>query len=231
MVSIIASLQNVSLALNNNTTNVKILHNINLEIYERQTISLVGPSGSGKSSLLMLLSGLEACSEGKIIMLNQNLSNLSEDQLATFRREHIGIIFQAFHLIPTMTSLENVAIPLELANQKNAFDRAEELLDRVGLTHRLNHFPSQMSGGEQQRVAIARALTLKPNLILADEPTGNLDAKTGEVISDLLFELASLYNSTLIIVTHSEDLANRCDHRLNIKDGCIQGPNVTRKLV
>jgi len=181
----------------------------------------VGPSGSGKSSLLMLLGGLEDCSEGTIKVQGRNLGDLNEDELANLRRRHIGIIFQSFHLIPTMTSLENVAIPLELDNQEKPFEKAHEMLSRLGLSHRINHFPSQMSGGEQQRVAIARALILKPSIILADEPTGNLDSNNSKMISDLLFELANQYSTTLIIVTHSTDLAKRCQRQLEIKDGQI----------
>ena len=179
----------------------------------------MGPSGSGKTTLLMILGGLEKASSGRIKVANKNLSVLSEDDLATFRRDNIGIIFQNFHLVPTMTALENVAIPLELAHKKNAFKLAEKALAAVGLGERLKHYPSQLSGGEQQRVAIARAFATNPKLILADEPTGNLDLETGKKVMKLLFELTKNNGTTLVLVTHDEALARKCNLNIQIKDG------------
>ncbi len=180
---------------------------------------MVGPSGSGKSSLLMLMGGLERATSGQITALGHDLTAMSEDALARLRRDHMGVVFQSFHLIPTMTALENVATPLELAGHADAFSRALSELESVGLAHRANHYPSQLSGGEQQRVALARAAAPRPDILLADEPTGNLDSSTGTQIIDLLFDLSAKHGATLVLVTHDEALAARCDRILHLRDG------------
>ena len=215
------TLQDVRLALEGNAGLVEILHGITLDVAKGETLGLVGPSGSGKSSLLMLMGGLEMATGGRIAALGHDLSNMSEDQLARFRREHMGVVFQSFHLIPTMTALENVATPLELAGRRDAFDRALEELKAVGLDHRADHYPAQMSGGEQQRVALARASAPRPDILLADEPTGNLDGANGQAIMDLLFGLRDRHGATLILVTHSNELANRCDRVVRLRDGRV----------
>jgi putative ABC transport system ATP-binding protein len=215
------TLQDVRLALEGNAGLVEILHGITLDVAKGETLGLVGPSGSGKSSLLMLMGGLEMATGGRIEALGHDLSNMSEDQLARFRREHMGVVFQSFHLIPTMTALENVATPLELAGRRDAFDRALEELKAVGLDHRADHYPAQMSGGEQQRVALARASAPRPDILLADEPTGNLDGANGQAIMDLLFGLRDRHGATLILVTHSNELANRCDRVVRLRDGRV----------
>ncbi|KIT16488.1 ABC transporter ATP-binding protein [Jannaschia aquimarina] len=212
-------LKDVSLSLDGNAGVVEILHGITLSVPERETVGLVGPSGSGKSSLLMVMGGLERATGGEVMALGHDLTAMDEDALARFRREHMGVVFQSFHLIPTMTALENVATPLELAGVADAFDRAAEELEAVGLGHRTGHYPAQMSGGEQQRVALARAAAPRPDILLADEPTGNLDAATGEQIMDLLFGLRDRHGSTLILVTHSRELAERCDRTIRLVDG------------
>ena len=188
---------------------------------EGETLGLVGPSGSGKSSLLMLMGGLEQATSGQITALDQDLTAMNEDQLARFRRDNMGVVFQSFHLIPTMTALENVATPLELAGHRDAFDQAEAELQAVGLADRIDHYPAQMSGGEQQRVALARASAPRPRLLLADEPTGNLDAANGQAIIDLLFGLRDRHGATLIMVTHASELAARCDRVITLRDGRI----------
>ena len=218
---IIAELKNINLELSSNAGIIKILNNINLNILKGERIALIGPSGSGKSSLLMILAGLEKPTNGKINILHKDLEKLNEDQRAKFRGENIGIIFQEFHLIPSMTAIENVSLPLEIIGKKNSIDKAKEMLDEVNLYQRKDHFPSQLSGGEQQRVAIARAMIIKPKLLLADEPTGNLDTKNGEKIEELIFKLQEKNSSTLIIVTHDERLARRCKRKISIKDGII----------
>ena len=210
---------NLSLSFQTNAGNIEILKSVNFSLYEKEKVALVGPSGSGKSSLLMLLGGLEQCSSGSVIISDTDITNLSEDRLAEFRKRNMGIVFQSFHLIPTMTAIENVSIPLELAGFDNVQKRSLSLLQNVGLAERLHHFPSQLSGGEQQRVAIARALAIKPKIILADEPTGNLDKKTGDKIIDLLFDLNKKNESSLVIVTHSFSLAERCDRLVELIDG------------
>lgn len=182
-------------------------------------MGLIGPSGSGKSSLLMLMGGLEQATGGTITALGHDLTTMTEDQLARLRRDHFGVVFQSFHLIPTMTALENVATPLELAGIPDAFDRAAEELKTVGLESRMNHYPSQLSGGEQQRVALARAAAPRPDILLADEPTGNLDSVNGAAIVDLLFGLRERHNATLILVTHAPELAHRCDRVITLTDG------------
>ena len=200
---------------------VNILNDLGLHIATGETVSLVGPSGSGKTSLLLLIAGLEQASGGRISIAGQDLTNLSEDSLALLRRDHIGIVFQNFHLIPTMNALENVAVPLELAGAADAFARAEAALQAVGLAHRLSHYPAQLSGGEQQRVALARALAPRPQVLLADEPTGNLDHDTGARIIDLLFAQAQAIGATLLLITHDPALAARCARQLHMEDGRI----------
>ena len=198
---------------------LQILNSVNFSLYEKETVALVGPSGSGKSSLLMLLGGLEESNAGSINIFGNDITKMSEDQLANLRKKTMGIVFQSFHLIPTITALDNVCIPLELVGYSEVKNRAIEILSEVGLDKRLNHFPSQLSGGEQQRVAIARALAIKPKIILADEPTGNLDQKTGIKIIDLLFNLNKKNKSSLIIVTHSVELANKCQRQVKLVNG------------
>lgn len=202
---------------------VNILNGIDLKIAKGETIGLVGPSGSGKSTMLMVMSGLERPTSGKVTVAGKELSKFDEDAAARFRRGNVGIVFQSFHLIPTMTALENVAVPLELALVPNAFERAAEELKAVGLAHRMDHYPSQLSGGEQQRVALARAIAPRPNLLFADEPTGNLDGKTGSEIMNLIFALQRERGATLVLVTHDEDLVRRCDRIVRLRDGRIDG--------
>jgi len=214
-------LQDASLSLIGNTGVVDILHQINLTVTAGETLGLVGPSGSGKSSLLMLMGGLEQASGGQITALGQDLTAMNEDALARFRRDHMGVVFQSFHLIPTMTALENVATPLELAGHADAFERAQAELEAVGLGARAGHFPAQLSGGEQQRVALARAVAPRPDILLADEPTGNLDEANGRAIMDLLFDLRDRHGATLIMVTHAPELAARCDRVVHLRDGRI----------
>ena len=197
------------------------MKSVNFCLYESESVALVGPSGSGKSSLLMLLGGLEHCTGGSINVLGSEITDLPEDDLAKLRKETISIVFQSFHLIPTMSALENVSLPLELSGKRNPTERAHQLLEDVGLLNRKHHYPAQLSGGEQQRVAIARALSTNPKIILADEPTGNLDQKTGDIIVDLLFDLGKKNGSSLIIVTHSTALAARCDRSIELFDGSI----------
>ena len=220
----VLSLKDVHLALDGNAGRVEILHGITLDVAKGQSIGLIGPSGSGKSSLLMLMGGLERATGGEINALGQDLSAMDEDALARFRRDHMGVVFQSFHLIPTMTALENVATPLELAGHRDAFERAEAELDAVGLGHRTGHYPSQMSGGEQQRVALARASAPRPAILLADEPTGNLDETNGGAIMDLLFGLRDRHGATLVLVTHSNALAARCDQVIRLRDGRVDAP-------
>jgi len=214
-------LDNVHLSLGSGAARVHILKGISLHIGRGETIGLVGPSGSGKSTLLMAIAGLERPDSGKIAVDGVDLSKLDEDALAKFRGARIGIVFQSFHLIPTMTALENVAIPLELAGVKTAFDKAAAELENVGLGHRLNHYPSQLSGGEQQRVALARALAPSPAILVADEPTGNLDETTGASIVDLMFDLKKSRGATLVLVTHDLNLAKRCDRSISLRSGTI----------
>jgi len=218
----VLSLTDARLSLDGNAGRVDILHGISLEVKRGETLGLVGPSGSGKSSLLMLMGGLERATGGRIEALGQDLTAMDEDALARFRRDHMGVVFQSFHLIPTMTALENVATPLELAGAKDAFARAEAELEAVGLSHRKGHYPSQMSGGEQQRVALARASVTRPEILLADEPTGNLDESNGAHIIDLLFGLRDRHGATLILVTHAAELARRCDRVIRLRDGRLE---------
>ena len=223
--STIISLDDIELNLTSNAGEVKILRGINLKIDIGETIGVVGPSGSGKTSLLMVIAGLEKTSNGRIIVSNQLLNNMNEDELAQFRQTNVGIVFQDFHLIPTMTALENTAMPLEFAGLNDSFERASAELEAVGLEHRLHHYPSQLSGGEQQRVALARAFAAKPPILLADEPTGNLDGETGHKIIELLFNLKQRYDTTLVLVTHQPDLAMRCSRTIHMLDGKVSsGP-------
>ena len=213
--------QNVYLSLSSQAGQVEILKDVSFAAKAGEAIGIIGPSGSGKTSLLMVASGLEAASKGKVQAAGFDLTSKSEASLAQFRRDNIGIIFQSFHLIPTMTALENVAVPLEFRGSADAMARAEEGLKRVGLSHRLTHYPSQLSGGEQQRVAIARAVTAGAKILLADEPTGNLDQETGSAIIDLLFELKTRDGATLLLVTHDRQLAKRCNRILEVRDGAV----------
>lgn len=214
-------MNDATLSLDGNAGRVDILHGITLEVQRGETLALTGPSGSGKSSLLMVMGGLERATGGSVTALDHDLTSMSEDQLARFRRQHMGVVFQSFHLIPTMTALENVATPLELAGVDDAFERAEDELAAMGLGARTGHYPSQMSGGEQQRVALARASAPRPDILLADEPTGNLDGSTGAQIMDLLMALRDRHGATLILVTHSPELAARCDRNLRLRDGLL----------
>ncbi len=219
----VLSLKDAALTLQGNAGPVEILRGITLDVHRGETLGLVGPSGSGKSSLLMLMGGLESATGGSVHALGHDLTALDEDALARFRRGNMGVVFQSFHLIPTMTALENVATPLELAGRADAFDRAEDELRAVGLEPRMHHYPAQMSGGEQQRVALARAAAPRPAILLADEPTGNLDGTNGEAIMQLLFSLRDRHGATLVLVTHAPDLAARCDRVIRLDDGRIAG--------
>ncbi len=215
------ALTDLQLSLGAGAARVHILKGISLNIRRGEIVSLVGPSGSGKSTLLMTLAGLERPDSGSVIVAGQDLTSYGEDQLARFRGRNVGIVFQSFHLVPTMTALENVALPLELAGAADAFARAAAELAAVGLADRAGHYPAQLSGGEQQRVAVARAIVANPPLLVADEPTGNLDEATGASIIDLLFALRRERGSTLVIVTHDNNLAARCDRVIRIRSGRI----------
>jgi len=214
-------LKNVNLKYKTANENIKVLQNINLEIKKNESISIVGESGSGKTSLIMLIGGLEKATSGKIYFENHEITKLNEDEVSKIRRKNIGIIFQSFYLIPNYTAVENVALTLELNDLKNPYAKAKELLDRFGLKNRFNNLPSQLSAGEQQRVAIARAIAMKPKLILADEPTGNLDTKNSAMISNILFKYIKEEESSLIMVTHDPKLANKAKRKIKIKDGKI----------
>ena len=216
-------LAGVTLNLRSAAGEVNVLRGVDLQVAAGEAVGLVGPSGAGKSTLMMIAAGLETPTAGSVRVAGRDLTGLDEDALARFRRDHVGIVFQAFRLVPTMSALENVAIPLELAGRRDAFDAAEAALGRVGLAARVGHYPDQLSGGEQQRVAIARAFVASPRLLLADEPTGNLDGRTGESIIDLLFGLARDQGTTLLLITHDTVLAGRCDRVLHIADGRIVG--------
>ena len=213
--------RNVTLALGQAPARTEILRGIDLSVAKGETVALLGPSGSGKSSLMALLAGLERPTSGSIMVEGMDFGRMNEDALAVARRGRIGIVLQAFHLLPTMTAQENVATPLELAGQKDAWERAAEELAAVGLGHRLTHYPAQLSGGEQQRVAIARAIVSRPPLLFADEPTGNLDATTGEAIIEILFRRRAETGATLVIITHDEALAHRCSRIVTLADGHI----------
>ena len=214
-------LDGVELTLTSNAGEVNILRGIDLDIGTGETVGVVGPSGSGKTSMLMVVAGLEKVSGGDIFIAGQGLNGMNEDELALFRQSHVGIVFQNFHLVPTMTALENAAMPLEFAGRTDAFDRAREELDAIGLSHRIDHYPGQLSGGEQQRVALARAFTPEPSILLADEPTGNLDGDTGQMVMDLLFSLRERCNTTMMLVTHQPELAMRCSRTIHMLDGRI----------
>jgi len=219
--STLLRLKNINLKYQTGKELIKVLQGIDLTTKKKETISIVGESGSGKTSLIMLIAGLEKATSGKIFFKDQEISKLNEDEVSQIRRKNIGIIFQSFYLIPNYTAVENVALTLELNKFKNPQQKAKNLLDRFGLKHRLNNLPSQLSGGEQQRVAIARAIAMKPELILADEPTGNLDSENSSMIADILFNFAKEEGSSLIIVTHDSKLANRAKRKIKIKDGKI----------
>ena len=214
-------LDDIHLRLSSDAGEVNILRGIDLDIKRGETIGLVGPSGSGKTSMLMVIAGLERPTEGAVHVAGNDITHLNEDKLALFRREHTGIVFQNFHLVPTMTALENVALPLEFAGRAHAFEAAREQLDAVGLGHRVEHYPGQLSGGEQQRVALARAFVTEPTILLADEPTGNLDGKTGDTVMELLFDLHKRKGTTLLLITHAPELAKRCSRTLTMADGLI----------
>jgi putative ABC transport system ATP-binding protein len=216
------ALHDVDLSLGRGAARVHILKGISLGINRGEAVGLVGPSGSGKSTLLMLMAGLERPDSGRIVVDGTDLAALDEDRLARFRGRRIGIVFQSFHLVPTMTALENVTLPLELAGEGDAFERARAELQAVGLGHRLQHYPAQLSGGEQQRVAIARAIVSNPAILVADEPTGNLDENTGESIIDLLFALKRDRGATLVLVTHDLNLARLCDRMVRLRSGHIE---------
>lgn len=222
MTAPLVDLKNVFLTLQNRAGPVEILRGIDFQMAEREVVGIVGPSGSGKTSLLMIMAGLEQATSGTVHVAGKALNDLNEDALATFRRDAVGIIFQSFHLIPTMTALENVAVPLEFRGSPDAFAVARSGLARVGLEHRFDHFPGQLSGGEQQRVAIARALACGARLILADEPTGNLDQATGQSIMDLLFSVRDEDGTGLVLITHDATLAARCDRMVCVRDGRIE---------
>ena len=224
------ALEDVDLSLGRGAARVHILKGISLGIGRGEAVGLVGPSGSGKSTLLMTMAGLERPDSGKVVVDGTDLSGLDEDALARFRGRRIGIVFQSFHLVPTMTALENVALPLELADEADAFARAGEELAAVGLGERLHHYPAQLSGGEQQRVAIARALVANPAIVVADEPTGNLDEATGGSIIDLLFALKRDRGSTLILVTHDLELARRCDRVVRLRSGRIEADTAAAQV-
>ncbi|HET7409151.1 MAG TPA: ATP-binding cassette domain-containing protein [Paracoccaceae bacterium] len=214
-------LEGVGLTLPSAAGDVEILRDVSLSVDRGERIAITGPSGSGKSSLLMVMGGLERATSGRIEVLGTELTAAGEDALARLRRGRIGVVFQSFHLIPTMTALENVAVPLEIAGSNDAFNRAAAMLAEVGLAGRAGHYPAQLSGGEQQRVALARALAPGPELLLADEPTGNLDGRTGAQVTDLLFRLAGERGATLVLVTHEAGLAARCGRELRLDSGRI----------
>jgi len=224
-------LDTVHLTLPSQAGPVHILNGIDLRVAAGETVSVVGPSGSGKSSMMMIVGGLERQTAGFVHVGGHDLAALDEDGLARFRRETVGIVFQDFHLVPTMTALENVALPLEFAGRRDAFDRAADALDQAGLGQRLKHYPGQLSGGEQQRTALARAFAAKPRLLLADEPTGNLDGATGEQVMQLLFGLCRDHGATLMLITHDMSLAGRCDRVVELVDGGIRADRAANQAV
>ena len=226
----LVQLDDVALTLASAAGPVDILRGVSLTIAAGETVALLGPSGSGKSTVLMVLAGLEKPSAGRVTLAGHDLAALNEDGLARLRRSHVGIVFQSFHLLPTMTALENVAIPLELAGARDAFAAAEAALARVGLEQRVGHYPAQLSGGEQQRVAIARAFVAGPQLLLADEPTGNLDSATGDIIIDCLFAEHARQGTSLLLITHDASLAARCERQLRMEDGRIVDDRRTTPL-
>ena len=224
----VITLRDARLALSSAEGMVEILRGITLNIEAGETVGVLGPSGAGKTSLLMIMAGLEGLSDGRIDLAGREITGMGEDALAALRRDNVGIIFQAFRLIPSMTALQNVAVPLELAGRADATDLAAAALDSVGLGHRKTHLPDQMSGGEQQRVAIARAIATRPRILLADEPTGNLDSGTSEKVIATLFEATKSAGAALVLVTHDADLAERCERVLTIEDGRIVGDRKTK---
>ncbi|NIQ95476.1 MAG: ABC transporter ATP-binding protein [Desulfuromonadales bacterium] len=215
-------IRDLHLSLTGGAGPVNILRGVDLQVTAGETVSIVGSSGAGKTTLLMVLAGLESPNQGVLKVAGVDIAELDEDQLARFRRRHVGIVFQSFHLIPTMTALENVALPLEFSGADRALEQAADALDATGLADRVSHFPGELSGGEQQRVALARAFVTRPALILADEPTGNLDQLTGEKVMDSLFGLHRQFNTTLILVTHDHALAGRCDRIVAMRDGILE---------
>ncbi len=218
---ILLKLIDVGLTYNGNNNPITVLQDISLEVKYKETIAIIGESGSGKTSLIMLIGGLEKNTAGKIFFLNNDISNLREDKISEIRKKNIGIVFQSFYLVPNYTALENVCLTLEINQINNPIKKAKEILDRFGLKKRFNHLPSQLSGGEQQRVAIARSVVMKPKLILADEPTGNLDSENTQIISNMLFEYIDQEKASLLLVTHNKLLANKTNKIINIKDGRI----------
>lgn len=222
-------LANVELTLASTAGAVNILRGIDLRVGRGETVGVVGPSGSGKTSMLMVIAGLEQATHGRVTVAGQDVTSMNEDALALFRRADVGIVFQDFHLVPTMTALENAALPLEFAGHADAFDKARATLDAVGLGHRLDHYPGQMSGGEQQRVALARAFAAEPAILLADEPTGNLDQATGSAVMDLLFDMHASRNTTLMLITHEPALADRCGRIVHVADGRIADDTPARQ--
>ncbi len=213
---------NVNLVYKLNGKSLQILKKINLSLKAKESVSIIGESGSGKTSLIMIIAGLEQITSGKLIFDNKNFETLSEDEISSVRKKDIGIIFQSFYLLPNLTSLENVKIVLEINKIKNSIKKSKEILEKVGLKNRMNHYPSQLSGGEQQRVAIARSLVSKPKLLLADEPTGNLDGRNSNQISEILFKTVKEENTSLIIVTHDHNIANKADRKILIHDGKLE---------
>jgi putative ABC transport system ATP-binding protein len=222
-------LADVHLTLGSAAGQVNILRGVDLDVARGEAVGIVGPSGSGKSTMMMIVAGLERPTSGRVRVAGFDFSGAGEDRLALFRRDTIGVVFQNFHLVPTMTALENVAIPLEFAGRADAFERARDGLDAVGLGHRVTHYPGQLSGGEQQRVALARAVAVQPKLLLADEPTGNLDGETGQAVMDLLFGLHDRLGTTLLLITHDADLAARCDRVVRVADGRIADDGRSRR--
>ena len=215
-------IKNINLSFETRAGTIDVLNGVNLNVMQEEAIALVGPSGSGKSSLLMLIGGLEQSSSGQILISRTEITTLNQSAMTAFRRKTIGIIFQSFHLMPTMTALENVMTPLEIMGADNISDRSHEALKKVGLSQRITHYPAELSGGEQQRVALARAIVTRPALILADEPTGNLDKDSGDMVTEMLFDLKTETGSTVIIVTHSTNLAQKCDRQISISNGEIK---------
>lgn len=224
----VVSLRQVDLTLGQGAARVHVLKNVSLDIERGTSLGIIGPSGSGKSTLLAVLAGLEPPDKGEVVVCGEDIASFDEDRLARFRGRNIGVVFQSFHLVATMTALENVAVPLELARQRHAFARAREELSLIGLAERLDHYPAQLSGGEQQRVALARALVTAPALLVADEPTGNLDEMNGGQVADLLFRRQKETATTLVLVTHARELAARCDRRISLRSGTIVSDSAGR---
>lgn len=226
MASSLVKLKNIDLTLGEGSSRVHVLKELSLTVNQGETVGIVGPSGSGKSTLLMVLAGLEKIDSGEITIAGTRIDKMNEDEAAIFRGQNIGIVFQSFQLIPNMTAWENAAVPLELAGNREAFDIAKKELEGVGLGGRLHHYPATLSGGEQQRVAIARALAPNPRILVADEPTGNLDADTGKTIADLIFKRAKEHGLTTVLVTHDLGLAARCQRQIHVKNGRIENESV-----